>query len=84
MAKTLGFKKDKPEPINFKRLKVEAFEEQFLDYWKSLGFRKELDKNSKSYTHSINNLRKVLRGEYFWCKGVTLEKLKNYCEIFKV
>ena len=83
-TRTLGFKKEKPEPVNFKRLKVEGFEEQFLDYWKSLGFRKELDKNSKSYTNSIKALRKVLGGEYSWCYDITLEKLKHYCGIFKV
>lgn len=81
--KTLGFKKDKPEPINYKKLKVEGFEDSFLDYWKSLGFRKELNKDSKSYSLSIKSLRKVLGNEYTWARGVTLTKLQHYCEVFK-
>lgn len=83
MAKTLGFKKDKPEIVTFKRLNVQSYEEEFLNFWKSLGFRKEQNKNSKSYASSIKSLRKVLGSEYSWCNHVTIEKLKSYCEVFK-
>lgn len=82
-TKSLGFKKDTPKIETFKRLKVEGFEEEFLNYWKSLGFRKELDKNSKSYASSIKALRKVLSGEFSWAENITLEKLKQCCVGFQ-
>lgn len=84
MLKTsLGLKKIRPIVVTNKKLNVQGHEEEFLDYWKSLGFRKEKDKNSKSYTNSIKSLRKVLSGEPPW-EGITLSRLKVYCEILKV
>lgn len=83
MIKTaLGLKKDKPAIMTHKRLGVQQFEEEFLNYWRELGFRKELDKNSKSYANSIKSLRKVLSDEPPW-RGITLSKLRYYCSIFK-
>lgn len=83
-AKTLGFKKDKPEIVTFKRLNVQSYEEEFLNFWKSLGFRKEQNKNSKSYAASIKSLRKVLGGDFSWAEQVTLLNLRHFCEVFKV
>jgi hypothetical protein len=54
-----------------------------LNYWESLGFKKEKNKNSKSYANSIKSLRKVLSGKAPW-EGMTLSRLKHYCEILKV
>lgn len=83
-TKTLGFKKDKPEIVTFKRLNVQSYEEEFLNFWKSLGFRKEQNKNSKSYASSVKSLRKVLEGDFVWAERVTLSNLRHFCEVFRV
>lgn len=80
---SLGLKKDNSAVMAHKRLGVQQFEEDFLNYWRSLGFKKELDKNSKSYANSIKSLRKVLSNVSPW-EGITLSQLKSYCDAFKV
>lgn len=81
-SKSLGLAKNKPLIATFKRLQVKGYEEEFLNYWKSLGFRKELDKNSKSYANSIKALRSILKGSDPW-GSMSMSELKNYCLIFK-
>ena len=78
--KTLGIKKDKPSGC---RYNFQPFEHEFMDFWGSLGFRLEKDKNSLSYRSSIASLRKVLKGYYEWSGPITLQRLKEYVEIFK-
>jgi len=80
MAKTLGIKK---EDKNYCRFKIEPFEHEFMNFWGSLGFRLEKDKNSESYKKSVGALRQILKGVFYWGPFISLNKLKEYCLIFK-
>jgi hypothetical protein len=82
--KPLGFKQEK-KPLKGKLVHFEPFEEEFMAFWKSLGFSTPKDKTAKYYKKSVRYLRYLLRGEkFFWLdRPLSIKEIQHFCIIFK-